>query len=114
MRVVEPSKEGNESILQFTMAGTLTMKPIPLIFEDLYESQRCDDSFKNLRTISFRLHNENRAGIVVANSEKKLRVQANDFASLWLVVRDLVNRFHENYRGKEIYDIINFEQPIPL
>jgi hypothetical protein len=37
MRICEPQKEGMENKLQFTMAGSLQMKSVSLLFEDMYE-----------------------------------------------------------------------------
>mmetsp|Transcript_15350 Transcript_15350/g.25946 ORF Transcript_15350/g.25946 Transcript_15350/m.25946 type:complete len:291 (+) Transcript_15350:1829-2701(+) len=96
------------------MASVLTMKPMPLVFEDMFTLQKCDESFKQLKTITFAYHDESTATIIISNNEKKVRIQTDRFHQQWLVIRELVSRLHENYRGKEIYDIVNYDHVIPL
>ena len=46
LRLVEPQKDNLESKIQFSMAGTNKLGSLPEVFSDMFDSQRCDESFK--------------------------------------------------------------------
>jgi hypothetical protein len=114
LRITEPNKDGLESKLMLSWIHSNSIGSLPNVFNEMFEAQKCDESFKERRNISFQYHDGNRASILVSKDEKKIRVQASSFDQHWIVLRELCEKLEETFRGYEIYDILSFDGPVPL
>mmetsp|Transcript_26517 Transcript_26517/g.40493 ORF Transcript_26517/g.40493 Transcript_26517/m.40493 type:complete len:134 (+) Transcript_26517:1306-1707(+) len=103
-----------EAKLQLSMIGTHSLRSLPDLFSDMFKMQNCDESFKSRRNITFEYHDGEKVSVLVSNNEKKVRVQANSFHQMWMVVRELSFRLEEFYRGSDIFEIVTFDSQLPL
>jgi len=114
LRLIEPQKDNMDNKIQFSMVGMYALGPLPEVFAEMFDAQRCDESFKQRRNISFQYHDGAVASVLVSKDEKKIRLQTSDLHHQWLLVKEFIDRLEENYRNTEIYDVITFDQQIPL
>ena len=114
LRITEPNKDGLESKLMLSWAHNSSIGSLPNVFSEMFEAQRCDETFKERRNISFQYHDGAAASILVSKDEKKIRVQACSFDQHWLVLKELTEKLEETFRGYDIFDIVTFDEQIPL
>lgn len=73
LRLIEPQKDNLEFKLQFGLNHN-TLGPLPEFFSEMFDSQKCDESFKQRRNIAFQHHDGAIASVVVSKDEKKVRL----------------------------------------
>ena len=56
------------------MVGDQTLKSLPDLFSDMFDLQKCDESFKQRRNLSIQFHNDEIASVLVSKDEKKIRI----------------------------------------
>jgi len=78
MNVVEPSKESQPCQITLVMQGINTLGSLPDVFQTLLNYQKCDESFKQRRNMTFEFHDGQTCSILVSKDEKKIRIQTNE------------------------------------
>ena len=114
LRITEPNKDGLDSKLMLSWIHNTSIGSLPNVVNEMFETQKCDESFKERRNISFQYHDGNAASILVSKDERKIRVQACSFDQQWIVMNELTEKLEETFRGYEIFDIVELDGPISL
>ena len=53
LRLIGPNKDSMDSKMMFSWINNESIGSLPNVFSEMFEAQRCDDSFKERRNISF-------------------------------------------------------------
>lgn len=64
--------------------------------------------------MSFEYHDGSIVSILVSKDNSKIRIQTNHLHRQWLLVREFVEKLEEMFSNRPIYDIVTFDQDMPL
>lgn len=114
LRITQPYKDSMESKLHFQMTDGKILGGLPDFFSEMVEAQKCDESFKKDRNMSFEYHDGAIVSILVSKDNSKIRIQTNHLHCQWLLLREFVEKLEDMFPNRPIHDIIDFDQEMPL
>lgn len=98
-----------ESKLLFQLTDGKILGGLPDFFSEMVEAQKCDESFKKDRNMTFEYHDGTIVSILVSKDNTKIRIQTNHLHCQWLLLREFVEKLEEMFSNRPIYDIITFD-----